>query len=227
MALVEREPGNWNYERLEDTGYSMGQLESFFRDLAAKYDVSYEPSDVSEAARKLMGETKFMPGLGDPGAMFAAYERKYYERSAPTSHRGDVDSQSLPATMTYADLSREVGFVAPAQQAASPAPVAVAPSPPLASVVTTLGATQPATATPTVGPVGLAYPDDPINYATGRMGPSQGYSTGDILPSGIYPSGASGGPMPMMTTAAGGDQTMMYVLLAAAAVAVYLVLSKK
>lgn len=100
---------------------------------------------------------------------------------------------------------------------------------PVASVVTTMGASEAAHATPTVGPVGLAYPDDPINYATGEVSPANGYSSGGILPSGIYP----GSPVPMAPNgsndvggAPAGSNTMLYVILAAVAVGGYLLLKK-
>jgi hypothetical protein len=101
---------------------------------------------------------------------------------------------------------------------------------PMASIVTSMGAAQPASATPTVGPVGLAYPDDPVNYATGEVSAANGYSTGGILPSGIYP----GSPDPMapmgandqMGSAPEGSNIMLYVILAAVAVGGYLLLSK-
>lgn len=103
----------------------------------------------------------------------------------------------------------------------------VAPAP-AASIVTTMGASEPAHATPTVGPIGLAYPDDPINYATGEVSPSNGYSSGGILPSGIYsPAGApvAEGASAVRSAPAGGN-TMLYVILAGVAVAGYLFLKK-
>lgn len=99
---------------------------------------------------------------------------------------------------------------------------------PAASIVTTMGASEPAHATPTVGPIGLAYPDDPINYATGEVSPSNGYSSGGILPSGIYsPAGApiAEGASAIRSAPAGGN-TMLYVILAGVAVAGYLFLKK-
>lgn len=103
-----------------------------------------------------------------------------------------------------------------------------APAPPaVASVVTTMGAAPPASMTPTVGPIGLAYPDDPVNYSTMEVGSEHGYSSGGILPSGIYPSGGMGAAAPGGGGAAivgGGDNTMVYLLLAGAAVAAYFLL---
>jgi len=99
---------------------------------------------------------------------------------------------------------------------------------PMASIVTSMGAAEPAHATPTVGPVGLAYPDDPVNYATGEVSPSNGYSSGGILPSGIYP-GSLAPTVPMganSVAAPAGSNTMLYVILAAVAVGGYLLLSK-
>jgi hypothetical protein len=99
---------------------------------------------------------------------------------------------------------------------------------PAASVVTTMGASETASHTPTVGPVGLAYPDDPVNYATMEVSPTNGYSTGGILPSGVYSPavapdpGETGG----MMAAPSADNTMLYVILAAVAVGGYLFLRK-
>jgi hypothetical protein len=99
---------------------------------------------------------------------------------------------------------------------------------PVASVVTTLGAAPPSSMTPTVGPVGLAYPDDPINYSTMEESPMHGYSSGGILPSGIYSPAlapvAEGAGVASYT--ASGDNTMLYVILAAVAVGGYLLLRK-
>jgi hypothetical protein len=98
-----------------------------------------------------------------------------------------------------------------------------APPPPVASLVTTMGAAEPANHTPTVGPIGLAYPDDPVNYSTNEVGTSYGYSEGGILPSGIYPNA---GPAPVAEGAIAPpvDNTMMYVLLIGLAVGAYFLL---
>jgi hypothetical protein len=97
----------------------------------------------------------------------------------------------------------------------------------LASSITTLGATEGARQTPTVGPVGLAYPDDPINYATMQYNPASGYNG---LQSGIYPTGAAPA-LGAAPAAAGGmlggmSQTTVLLLLGAAAVAGYVLLVK-
>lgn len=98
---------------------------------------------------------------------------------------------------------------------------------PVASSITTLGASEPARATPTVGPVGLAYPDDPVNYATMQYSPAAGYNG---LQSGIYPSSA--GPATVLpASAAGGmfggmSQTTVLLMLGAAAVGAYVLLAR-
>ena len=97
---------------------------------------------------------------------------------------------------------------------------------PLASSVTTLGASEGASASPTVGPVGLAYPDDPINYATGQMGASQGYGG---LQSGIYPSGSapvSAAGLGTGLNTFGLSTPMMLGILGAAGVALYFLMKK-
>jgi len=96
----------------------------------------------------------------------------------------------------------------------------------LASSITTLGATEGARQTPTVGPVGLAYPDDPINYSTMEYNPAAGYNG---LQSGIYPTGAAPalGAAPAAAGGFGGmSQTTVLLLLGAAAVAGYVLLVK-
>lgn len=108
-----------------------------------------------------------------------------------------------------------------AQQAARPAP--------MASVVTTMGATERATATPTVGPVGLAYPDDPVNYATMQQSPANGYTGPGTLPSGIYgsPIGSSlPAPMAAGVSPGPGSSMTLYLVLGALAVGAYFLLKK-
>jgi hypothetical protein len=63
-----------------------------------------------------------------------------------------------------------------------------------------------------------------------EVSPTNGYSSGGILPSGIYspalapvPEGAQGF---QGQSTAGGDNTMLYVILAVVAVGGYLLLSK-
>jgi len=97
---------------------------------------------------------------------------------------------------------------------------------PVASSITTLGATEGARQTPTVGPVGLAYPDDPINYSTMQYNPAAGYNG---LQSGIYPTGAAPamGAAPAAAGGIGGmSQTTVLMLLGAAAVVGYVLLVK-
>jgi len=100
---------------------------------------------------------------------------------------------------------------------------------PVASSITTLGATEGARQTPTVGPVGLAYPDDPVNYATMQYNPASGYNG---LQSGIYPSGGAAPALAIGAAPAGGgmiggmSQTTVLLLLGAAAVAGYFLLVK-
>ena len=79
--------------------------------------------------------------------------------------------------------------------------------------------------TPTVGPIGLAYPDDPVNYSTMQVSPMSGYSTGGVLPSGIYSPALA--PVPEGAIAAPAQNNMMlYLVLAGVAVGAYFLLSK-
>jgi len=96
----------------------------------------------------------------------------------------------------------------------------------MASQVTRLGASEGSSTSPTVGPVGLAYPDDPVNYATGQMGPSQGYNG---LQSGIYPAGSapvSAAGLGTGLNTFGLSTPMMLGILGAAGVALYFLMKK-
>jgi hypothetical protein len=145
------------------------------------------------------------------------------QRAAPTSDRV-VDSQSALGNALYGSGSGNVSNIPGAPLVSSPyIPATVAP-PPVASIVTT-GASLRGTDTPAVGPVGLAYPDDPVNYSSMQVGASQGYSTGGTLRSGIYdtPAGALAAAA-SPAVGGGSDRTMVVVLLAGIAVAAYLLL---
>jgi hypothetical protein len=100
---------------------------------------------------------------------------------------------------------------------------------PVASIITSMGASEPASATPTVGPIGLAYPDDPVNYSTMEVSPRNGYSSGGILPSGIYSPAlapvAEGAPMAMAAPAQSSNM-MLYLILVGVAVGAYFLLVK-
>lgn len=198
----------------------MNWAESYLQSLAAATGSTVEPSDV---ARLLEYEAGIKAGTTTQAQLDAHMEAlrlQYIKRGASTSHRA-YDSQSGLYSDT-ADPQTEPGYVETRDvslfNVAKPAPRPV----PLASVVTTGGASPSATVSPTVGPTGLAYQDDPVNYSTMATSPSYAY---DGLQSGQY--GSSGAPLsPGAAVAPRGDNTMIYVALAAAAVAAWYLLKK-
>jgi hypothetical protein len=223
-------PATGNYESLADTGYSVSQIDSFFNGLVAKYGSPYQQGDRESLIAKLVGGSGYIAALGgDPGKAFGEFEAQYARRGAadttPTLEgSGGVDSSLLNVGTTRTALASVVP--------SGPAPVA--------SIITTAGATAPRAEVPTSGPIGLAYAGDPVNYATGEVGPQFAYN-GDQ--SGLYSSptaaggygGSSGGgvlgigPAPLTTagtSAAGGSNTMLYLLLAGMAAAAYFLLKK-
>lgn len=99
---------------------------------------------------------------------------------------------------------------------------------PVASTITTLGASEGARQTPTVGPTGLAYPDDPVNYATMQYNPANGYNG---LQSGTYPAGAASPAVMAAGVGTGlntfGLSTPMFLgVLGVAGVALYFLMKK-
>jgi hypothetical protein len=170
--------------------------------------------------------------------VFPDFQAKQEARAASTSHRTE-DSQSAAGNLLYgsgtgnqlnipgAPTGAERGELG---QITGYQPAYVAPQPPaLASAVTTLGATAPSSYTPAVGPTGLAYQDDPINYATMQRGERFGYSGGDTLPSGLYSSGYDTPAASAVAPSAGGGSSlspMTMLVLAGAAVAAFLLLKK-
>jgi len=89
-------PQTGNYESLEDTGYSAGQITSWLSQVSARHGASIESGHLNEISRKLMGESRYMKALGgDPSLVFAEFEEQYRMRGASTSHRTQ-DSQDYP-----------------------------------------------------------------------------------------------------------------------------------
>ena len=203
----------------------MAWADDFLNDLSQQTGASVESSDLARLAEYERGVaagtttqaqlTQFMDDLRVQYIMRGARTNQRTQDSQSGLYAGS-DPQTEPGYVENRDTSQSL-FKAGAATIYAP------PPPPIVSVITTGGATGGATDTPTVGPVGLAYPDDPINYATMQQSPAYGYSSGGALPSGVYPSAAPAilGP----TGAAGGtDNTMIYLMLAAAAVAAYFLL---
>jgi len=189
------------------------EIEATLRAEAAARDVAYDPSDL-EGIRRNAGYD--VQHLGDPAKYAAAIESSlqnaignYNQRSENTPGDGSTDNDDPIAPGTPI----------------SPVPVA--------SLVTTLGASSGANTAPTVGPIGLAYPADPVNYATGQTGARYGYSAGSddaAIRSGNYPTATTGTALlggGSAAGAAGADNTMIYVILAGLAVGAYLLLRKK
>ncbi len=152
-------------------------------------------------------------------------------RAGSTNYR-TVDSQSAEGNTLYGSASGNAtntpgGALTPS--AYIPLTVTKPQPPALASAVTTLGATAPSGYTPTVGPTGLAYQDDPINYSTMQQGDRFGYSQGAILPSGNYSSGYADAPV---AAAGGAPSSGMFgslnpmLILGVAAVAAFFLLKK-
>jgi len=190
---------------------------SWLNTLAASTGARVESSDLTRLqeyeAAVLAGTTT----QAQFTAFQAALTEQYQRRGASTAHRR-TDSQ----LGGYSDDPRtEPGYRTQDTGTGAAPPAALIVPIPVVSVVTTSGATQGAEATPTVGPVGLAYPDDPINYSTMQQSPSYGYSGPGSLPSGVYPTAGGGG-----VAAPVGGNTMVYLLLAAAAAAAYFLLRK-
>ena len=197
----------------------MNWAEAWLTDLAARTGASVESSDIS---RLLEYEAGIRAGTTTQ-AQLDQFQRdlttQYIMRGASTAQRAQ-DSQS--GLYAGSDPQTEPGYVETRNTSLFNVPVSAPRPVPIASVITTLGATEPAGASPTVGPVGLAYPDDPVNYATGQTGAGLGYSG---LQSGIYPA-PMGGAALAAPGAAQGDNTMIYLLLAGAAVAAYFLFVK-
>jgi len=207
----------------------MAWADDFLNDLSQQTGASVESSDLARLAEYERGVAAGTTTQAQLTQFMDDLRVQYIKRGASTAHRKQ-DSQSGLYTDVGGDPQQEPGFRED-RDTSQPlfgnggVSASYAPSPPLpiSSKLTTLGASPAGSVTPTVGPVGLAYPDDPINYATMQQSPAYGYSSGGALPSGVYPSAAPAilGP----TGAAGGtDNTMIYLMLAAAAVAAYFLL---
>jgi len=204
----------------------MNWAEKWLSELSQATGASVESSDV---ARLLEYDAAIKAGTATQGQLdehMAGLRAQYIRRGAGTSHRAQ-DSQSGLYQDIGGDPQAEPGFTE--TRDTSLFNIALAPPrprpAPVASVITTGGATSGALASPTVGPVGLAYPDDPVNYATGEQSADFGYPGG--LTSGIYPSGGGLAAAGTPGAAAGGSNNMMiYILLAGAAAAAYFLLKK-
>lgn len=225
MALTEQ----GNLTSLADAGYTRDDIVNFFQSLSSQFDVSVESDDIGKLEAKLLGESGCIRAIGgNPQRCFDQFTEQYRRRGRPDvtpgiEGSGHVDSATLsaPSLTVERPVSRpEVGgrqyeaFQTPEGQTAFR--FYTPPPPPVASmVVGDMGVT--ADALPTVGPVGLAQPRAPINYATGQAGPEFGYGFG-------------GTPEPFATAGAAprsGSNMTMFVLLAAAAVAAIVLFGKK
>lgn len=220
-------PNTGNYESLADTGYTRADLQSFFDGLVGRSGASYQAGDIENLAAKLIGGSGYIRETGgDPGKAFGEFEQQYMRRGNSQTTGSGVDSTLLNVGTGVADVAGiPVSPFTPNRAA------------PVASYITTSGASLGAAAEPTSGPVGLAYPSDPVNYATGQVSPTLGYSglTSGLYPTSVGPSYGGGGSysggyaasLPPAQSAglfstASGDNTMLYVLLAAGAVGIYL-----
>lgn len=76
---------------------------------------------------------------------------------------------------------------------------------------------------PTVGPTGLAYTGDPVNYSNMTRSQSYGYN-GDR--SGVYDTAGSRDVATVPAVAGGGGNYMLYLILAGMAAAAYFLLRK-
>jgi hypothetical protein len=204
MALVESPAGsgNWNYESVSDVpGESDAKVVAFFEGLQAQTGVTYTAQDVKDLEAKLTGGSGYQAiAGGDPSAAYGEFTEQFIRRS------GSGDEPDAPNVGSSVEDVRRYR------------------SDPLASVITTQGATEDSNMTPTVGPVGLAYPDDPVNYATMQQSPSYGYTGGGGIQSGIYPTFGSAPVNAATGIPAATDNTMLYLVLAGAAVALYLLM---
>lgn len=224
--------------------FEPGWAEKFLNDLASQTGASVESSDISRLYEYQRGIEAGTTTQAQLAAHMEGLRQHYIRRGAPTQHRAQ-DSQSGLYQDIGGDPQSEPGYVEtrdtskPLFKTQITASSPYVPSPPLVSTVTTLGASAGSRVTPTVGPVGLAYPDDPVNYATGEVALANGYTQGGALESGIYPSQFGGGPVSLgggmvpgapgaggAVAAGGADNTMIYLLLAGAAVAAYFLFVK-
>jgi len=208
--------------------------QAYVQQLSDTFGASVEPSDISRLDEYKAGVDAGTTTQAQLTAFMEDLRAQYQRRGAGTGHR-TYDSQSGLYADVGGDPQSEPGYVEtrdtsqPLFRTGSSASYAPSPPPPprpapLASVITSGGAAEPSWATPTVGPTGLAYQDDPINYATMQQSPSYGYSGAGALQSGIYGTGPGAAPMLAPAGAAGGDNTMIYILLGGAALAAYFLL---
>lgn len=231
-----------NFDTLEDTGYSRDQLESWVRSTSSSYGLSLPASEVSSdadnLARKLMGGSGYIARLGgDPRKAFGEFEEQYKRRGGADLTPGvEGTGYASSETLSIGTTAKALAGIQPS----GPAPVQVsravtyAPSPPLVSTILSQGSVAAPSEVPTVGPTGLAYTGDPVNYATGQQGPQYGYN-GDQ--SGTYQAsgGGLGGPpapalalVPNTGGALGGESPWFtWALLAGMAAGAYFLFVKK
>jgi len=212
----------------------MAWYDTYLNDLSAQTGASVESSDLARLQEYQRGIDAGTTTQAQLNEFMDALRVQYIKRGAATAHRSQ-DSQSGLYADVGGDPQTEPGFVE-VRDTSQPLFKSVAASyipsprltraPALASVITTGGATSGALDTPTVGPTGLAYQDDPINYSTMQQSPVYGYSGAGALESGIYSPIGGSMPLPPPTMAAGADNTMVYLLLAGAALAAYFLFVK-
>lgn len=175
-----------NLSSLSDSGYTRSDLVAFFNGLASKYGVSVESGDVDLLAAKLMGEGGCIRELGgDPQRCFNDFEAQYARRGGPVG-QGDTPNVGAHTVDSRTSTAAQATTVA--------APAAYTP--------------------PTVGPVGLANPSAPQNYATNSYGSQYGYNgVGGIGTTAAAPT-------------SGGSNMMIWLLLGGAALAVFFLMRK-
>lgn len=182
---------NGNLTSLSDTGYTRSDIVAMFNGWASKYGVSVESGDVDLLIAKLMGESGCIRQLGgDPQRCISSFEQQYARRG------GDANQGDTPNVGSFkvsGSTERDEGSTA-ARATTVAAPAASTP--------------------PTVGPVGLANPNLPVNYATGALGAQYGYN-------GVGGVGAVAAP-----ASGSSSNMMMWLLLGGAALAAFFLLRK-
>lgn len=216
-----------NYESLADTGYTASQIDDFFNDLARTTGASYQAGDRESLIAKLVGGSGYITALnGDPRKAFGEFVEQYQRRGSnvplvtPSSEYLNVGTTGS-ALVKIASAGPQ-----PKSQAARtsvPGAPGVLTPPPVLSLITTQGASLGSGDPVTVGPTGLAYPDDPVHYGTGDVSPAYG-TTG--LQSGNYNTGAGLSGLLTPSSAPGADNTGVYLLYAGIALAAYFLIVK-
>lgn len=213
----------------------MDWAQAYVEELSRTFGAPVEPSDITRLHEYKAGIDAGTTTQAQLEQHMEALRVQYQKRGAGTGHR-NYDSQSGLYADVGGDPQTEPGYVETRdtsqplfRSSTAIAPFVPSPPPPMVSKVTTIGAAPSAQMTPTVGPTGLAYQDDPVNYSTMQVSPAYGYTQGGALQSGTYPTFGGGGGGIMAPTGGrvgGQDNTMIYILIGGAALAAYFLLSK-